>query len=59
MITMPTSQKHALLLDMALRRAPTPSRKAMLERFAQQLSLYGNLTPAMISTCQLTISSSR
>ncbi|MGJ4928596.1 hypothetical protein ACQR1I_14275 [Bradyrhizobium sp. HKCCYLS2038] len=59
MITLPTSQMHALLIDTAKRRAPTQSRLDMLLRFERQLYVYGNLTPAMISTCQMTISSSR
>ena len=56
MITMPTSAKHALLLDTEMRRvAPGTSRAAMLERMGRSLDTYGSLTHAMIEACTRTI----
>ncbi|MGJ4888990.1 hypothetical protein ACQR1Y_12390 [Bradyrhizobium sp. HKCCYLRH3099] len=59
MITLPTSQKHALLLDMAIRRSPTQSRTDMLLRFGDQLAQYGNLTSGQLGLCHATLTSSR
>jgi hypothetical protein len=57
-ITLPTSAKHRMLLDLALRRAPpASSRMAMLERLGRSLDAAGSLTPAMIEACVTTISS--
>jgi hypothetical protein len=55
MITMPTSARHQLLLDTAMRRATTPTRAAMLERMGRSLDTYGSLTHAMIEACTRTI----
>jgi hypothetical protein len=58
-ITLPTSGKHALLLDMAIKRAtPGTSRHDMLIRLGRSLDEFGSLTPAMIDACQSTIMAS-
>lgn len=50
MITLPTSAKHTLLLDTAIRRAlPGTQRAAFLQRIGRSLDRYGSLTPAMIN----------
>lgn len=58
MITMPTSAKHRLLLEMAQARAVTASRAVMFERIGRSLDEFGSLTPAMIEACYSTIASS-
>jgi hypothetical protein len=55
-VTMPTSAKHALLLDTAMHRAITGSqREAFLRRLERSLDQYGSLTPAMVEACSRTI----
>jgi hypothetical protein len=56
MITLPTSAKHAILLDTAMKRAtPGTTRHDMLVRLGRSLDTYGGLTSAMQETCRLTI----
>jgi hypothetical protein len=56
MITMPTSQKHAILLDTAMRRAvPGSQRYDFLLRMARSLNTWGSLTPAMIESLHVMI----
>ena len=52
-----TSCQHLVLLDMAKRRAPTPSRLAMFDNIGRQINEYGSMTSAQIGLCQATITS--
>ncbi len=59
MVTQPSSQRHSLLISMAIRRAQTPSRKTMLETIARQLPTYGTLTRAQLQLAHTTLTSTR
>ncbi|WP_316174726.1 MULTISPECIES: hypothetical protein [unclassified Bradyrhizobium] len=59
MITLTTSAKHAMLLDMAKRRAPRQSRLRMLDTIGRQLDEYGTMTSAQLQLCHTTLTSSR
>jgi hypothetical protein len=58
-VTMPTSAKHAILLQTALARtSPGTSRHDMLIRIGRSLDTYGSMTSAMIEACASTIAPS-
>jgi hypothetical protein len=55
---LPTSAKHALLLETAKARSfPGTPRADMLERIGRSLERFGTMTPAMIEACAATIGS--
>lgn len=58
-ITMPTSSRHELLISMAIRRAQTPSRRAMLETIGRQIETYGTMTSAQLGLAHATLTSTR
>ena len=56
MITLETSAKHALLLDMALRRTmPGTSKHDFLQRLGRSLDQFGSLTDAMLAAVAATV----
>ena len=55
-ITLPTSAKHALLLDSALRRTvPGTSKHDFLQRLGRSLDQFGSLTDAMLAAVAATV----
>lgn len=59
MVTPASSTKHELLISMAIRRAQTPGRKAMLETIGRQLETYGTMTSAQLGLAHATLTSTR
>jgi hypothetical protein len=58
-VTMPTSAKHAILLDTAIKRtADGTQRHDFLLRLGRSLDMFGSLTPAVVAACVSTISPS-